>query len=101
MNSLQEESAALLSQMFAQQLAGNQSFAQGAPTKPPSMGTFEGQNGQGGEGRGAGGARTSAPNPFANLTGMPFQALQETGQNTSRTVIVRMISRLKRVLMHS
>ena len=89
LHSAQEESAALLSQMFAQQLAGNPSYTHPAaevgragPKQPPKV-TFDsskGQEGQGSEGTGAGGSRSSAPNPFEGLTGLPFQAQQETGQ---------------------
>lgn len=83
---IQEESAALLSQMFAQQLAGNQSYASPMPEegragpKQPSRVIIEGSKPANGQGSEAGGSRSSAPNPFEGLTGLPFQAQQETGQ---------------------
>ena len=83
---LQEESAALLSQMFAQQLAGNQSYANPMPEegragpKQPSRVIIEGSKPADGQGSEAGGSRSSAPNPFEGLTGLPFQAQQETGE---------------------
>ena len=82
---IQEESAALLSQMFAQQLAGNQSYANTLPEegragpKQPSRVTIEGSKAADGQGSEAGGSRSSAPNPFEGLTGLPFQAQQDTG----------------------
>ncbi|DBA98922.1 hypothetical protein WJX77_006198 [Trebouxia sp. C0004] len=84
--SAQEESAALLSQMFAQQLAGNQSYANHMPEegrvgpKQPSTFMIEGSKAADGQGSEAGGSRSSAPNPFEGLTGLPFQAQQETGK---------------------
>ncbi len=83
---IQEESAALLSQMFAQQLAGNQSYANPMPEegragpKQPSRVIIEGSKPADGQGSEAGGSRSSAPNPFEGLTGLPFQAQQETGE---------------------
>jgi hypothetical protein len=82
----QEESAALLSQMFAQQLAGNQSYANPMPeegragSKQPSRVIIEGSKVADGQGSEAGGSRSSAPNPFEGLTGLPFQAQHETGE---------------------
>ena len=71
----QEESAALLSQMFAQQLAGNQEGRAGP--KLPSKAIFEASKipeGQGSEHTGNGhGSRSIPPNPFEGLTSLPFQ----------------------------
>lgn len=76
--------------MFAQQMAGNQTYGNDeditGPKQPPRV-IFEGSrgpDGQGSEGTGAGGSRSSAPNPFEGLTGMPFQAQQETGQKLAQ-----------------
>jgi hypothetical protein len=72
--------------MFAQQLAGNQSYANPMPEdgragpKQPSRVIIEGSKPADGQGSEAGGSRSSAPNPFEGLTGLPFQAQQETGQ---------------------
>ncbi|DBA73831.1 TPA: PSII 6.1 kDa protein, variant 2 [Trebouxia sp. C0005] len=90
--SAQEESAALLSQMFAQQLAGNQSYANPMPEegragpKQPSRVIIEGSKPADGQGSEAGGSRSSAPNPFEGLTGLPFQAQQETGKRDATTL---------------
>ncbi|KAL3135970.1 PSII 6.1 kDa protein [Trebouxia sp. C0010 RCD-2024] len=108
--SAQEESAALLSQMFAQQMAGNQSYMDqdrgrghaGLPhpnphphpqsstvlfdsralTPPGLYNAQDGTRGGGGGGgsEGGGGSRSSAPNPFENLTGLPFKAQPESGK---------------------
>lgn len=73
--SAQEESAALLSQMFAQQLAGNQEGRAGP--KLPSKAIFEASKipeGQGSEHTATGtGSRSIPPNPFEGLTSLPFQ----------------------------
>ena len=99
---IQEESAALLNQMFAQQMAGNQSYmdsdmgrALGNQPQPasvlfdsravpghPHAGLYDAQDGVGGGGsKGGGGSRSSAPNPFENLTGLPFKAQAESGES--------------------
>lgn len=110
---IQEESAALLSQMFAQQMAGNQSYMDqdrgrghaGLPhpnphphpqsstvlfdsralTPPGLYNAQDGTRGGGGGGgsEGGGGSRSSAPNPFENLTGLPFKAQPESGQSAA------------------
>lgn len=101
----QEESAALLSQMFAQQMAGNQAHldpdvsrafpsqpqpasvlfdSRAHPSQPPA-GLYDSQDGAGGGGggsEGGGTSRSSAPNPFETLTGLPVKAQRESGQSS-------------------
>ena len=95
--------------MFAQQMAGNQSymdhdmsrghagpsnphpqsssvlFDSRALASPAPQGLYDARDGVGGGGggggsEGGGGSRSSAPNPFENLTGIPFKAQPESGQ---------------------
>ena len=101
---MQEESAALLNQMFAQQMAGNPNYtdpdmsraipsravpsqpcpssvlfdSRVMPSQPPLAGLFDPQDGAEGS-EGPGGSRSSAPNPFEPLTSLPFKSQTESG----------------------
>ena len=101
---VQEESAALLNQMFAQQMAGNAPYpdpdvSRALPSRPrpssvlfdsrvmpsqPPLGMFDAhEGGQGGASEGGGGSRSSAPNPFEDLTRLPFKSQIESGKSSS------------------
>lgn len=93
--------------MFAQQMAGNAPYpdpdaSRALPSRPrpssvlfdsrampsqPPLGMFDPHDGGGGGGsEGGGGSRSSAPNPFEDLTRLPFKSQAESGQSSSSTL---------------